>query len=209
MELYFTQNSGNSARVVFALIEASVEYKPYQLDHRAGDTRNAAYLAINPMGKVPALISGDFVLWESNAINWYVAQKKPEARLLPETLEGQANVLKWQHFQSAHVSPACAPIYRARSPRVQAAWGVRGDPASADAASTELTRYLAVLEARLLGRSWLEDHFSIADIAYAPHLWMVDECGGYDFSAFPAVRGWLNRLFERVAWQRTLQIIFT
>lgn len=207
MELYFCQNSGNSARVVFALIESCTEWKPYLLDPKTGDTRSSAYLKINPMGKVPALISGEFVLWESNAINWYIAQKKPDAGLLPETLEGQVSVMRWQHFQSAHVTPAAAPIIRLNNPRMAQAWGVKGDPQAAAAASTELARYLTVLETRLTNQSWLEEHYSLADIAYAPHLWLLNE-GGFDFGAFPAVRAWLDRLLNRVAWQRTVETVF-
>ncbi len=207
MELYFCHNSGNSARVVCALIESCLEWKPYLLDPKAGDTRSSAYLKINPMGKVPALIAGEFVLWESNAINWYIAQKRPDAGLLPESLEAQAAVMRWQHFQGAHVSPACAPVFRLDNPRMQRAWGVKGDPQAAAAAATELARYLTVLETQLLNRTWLEDHYSLADIAFAPHFWLLQE-GTFDFGAFPAVRAWLERLFNRVAWQRTVELVF-
>lgn len=207
MELYFSKNSGNSARVLFALLESRLEWKPRLLDMKAGDTRSSAYLKLNPMGKVPALLADDFVLWESNAINWYIAQKQPDAELLPISPEAQAAVMRWQYFQAAHVSPACMPIYRANNPRIVKAMGAAGDPQAAAAATTELARYLTVLESQLKERTWLEQHYSLADIAFAPHFWMIQE-GGFEFDTFPAVRDWLERLFKRPAWLRTVETIF-
>ena len=58
MEFFYSPLSGNSARVAFALHEAGVPYTPHALNLLAGETRSPAYLAINPMGKVPALIDG-------------------------------------------------------------------------------------------------------------------------------------------------------
>lgn len=88
MDFYYGTFSGNSARSAFALAEAGVAYTPHPLDAPHGENRQAAYLALNPMGKVPALVDGDVRLWESNAINWYLAEKHPETHLLPASLAG-------------------------------------------------------------------------------------------------------------------------
>jgi len=106
MDLYFGSVSGNSARVVFALEEAGLPYRPHRLNVPAGDGRSPGYRALNPMGKVPALIDGDVRLWESNAINWYLAEKHPESRLLPSSIEARAAVQRWMFFQAGHVTPA-------------------------------------------------------------------------------------------------------
>jgi glutathione S-transferase len=156
---------------------------------------------------VPALVDGTTELWESNAINWYVAEKYPDSRLLPASVAGRAGVQRWLFFQAGHVSPACLAVYRSTNVRVQAFWGVAGDPAALAAGLTELDRFLPVLEAALAGRDWLEWEFSLADIAYAPHLWLLAE-GGYDFSATPAIRSWLTRLLHRPAWQKTARMIY-
>src|SRR5256885_4652920 len=58
MELYFGRISGNSARAAFGLLEIGASFEPRVLDTRAGENRTAAYLAINPMGKIPALVDG-------------------------------------------------------------------------------------------------------------------------------------------------------
>ena len=207
MDFFYGTSSGNSSRVAFALHEAKVEYVPHALHVPRGETRTPDYLALNPMGRVPALIDGATQLWESNAINWYVAEKHPESRLLPRSIAGRASVQRWLFFQAAHVTPACMAVYRTTNPRVQSFWGVRGDSQSANAGRAELARYLPVLDAALAEREWLEGDFSLADIAYAPHLWLLAE-GGFDFSATPAMSAWLTRLLARPAWKETVAMVY-
>lgn len=207
MDLFYGSVSGNSARAVFGLYEVGAPFTPRKLDPHAGENRTPAYLALNPMGKIPALADGGFRLWESNAINWYAAEKHPAAGLLPATPEGRASVQRWLFFQAAHVSPACVPLFRATNPRVQEHWRTKGDPAAAAVARVELARWLAVLEAALAGREWLEGAFTLADVAYAPHLWLVVE-GGFTLAPYPAVQAWLERLLARPAWLRTRELVF-
>jgi glutathione S-transferase len=207
MDFYYGISSGNSARVAFVLHEAGVAYVPHALHVPHGQSRSPDYLALNPMGKVPALVDGATELWESNAINWYIAEKFPEAALLPTSLAGRASVQRWLFFQAGHVSPACMAVYRSTNTRVQTFWGVRGDAPTAEAGRNELARYLPVLDGALAHRDWLEGDFSLADIASAPHLWLLAE-GGFDFSATPAVNAWLSRLFARVAWKKTVAMIY-
>jgi GST-like protein len=64
-----------------------------------------------------------------------------------------------------------------------------------------------VLDEALRDREWLEDRFSLADIAYSSHLWLATE-GGLDLSATPAVAGWLERMLARPAWKKTMALIF-
>ncbi len=207
MELLYGRMSGNSARSVFALYEAGVPFIPRLLDTHGGEHRGAGYLAINPMGKIPALSDGGFQLWESNAINWYVAEKNPAAGLLPATTEGRAAVQRWLFFQAAHVTPACAPLFFQTSRRMQEFWKTTGDARAAEAARKDLERWLPVLERALAGMEWLEGAFSLADIAYAPHLWLIVD-GGFDLTRYPAVQRWLERLLARPSWQRTAELVF-
>jgi glutathione S-transferase len=90
---------------------------------------------------------------------------------------------------------------------MQAFWQTSGDPQSADAGRKELGRYLPVLEQALDGREWLEGDFSLADIAYAPHLGLVVD-GGFDMAPYPRVSQWLARLRARPAWRRAAEMIF-
>lgn len=200
MDLYYGPMSGNSTRTLFAVHEAGLPYTPHCFEAPNGANRQAPYLSLNPMGKVPALVDGDVHLWESNAINWYLAEKHPETGLLPSTLAGRASVQRWLLFQAGHVSPACQTLLRAGNQRVQSYWKISADPAVVGPARQELSRYLAVLEQALDGRAWLEEQFSLADIAYAPHLFLVSETG-FDLTATPRVHDWLQRLWARPAWK--------
>ena len=206
MDLYYGRMSGNSTRAAFGLIEAGAPFQPHLVDTTKGENRTAAYLAINPMGKIPALKDGALTLWESNAINWYAAEKFPGARLLPSSIEGRARVQRWLFFQAAHVSPACVPLFLATNARAQAFWKTSGNPQAAEAARKEMARYLPVLEAALDGRQWLEEEYSLADVAYAPHLHLVAE-GGFDYSPYPRVRAWLDRLLARPAWRKAAELV--
>jgi glutathione S-transferase len=207
MELFYGRVSGNSARALFGLHEIGVPFTPRLVDTQGGENRTPAYLAVNPMGKIPALADGGFRLWESNAINWYAAEKSPAAGLIPETVEGRASVQRWMFFQAAHVSPACVPIFMATNRRMQEYWKRKGDPAATERPRRELARWLAVLEGALTRREWLEGSFSLADVAYAPHLWLVVE-GGFDLAPYPAVRIWFERLLARPAWRKTAEMVF-
>jgi glutathione S-transferase len=207
MELFYGRVSGNSARAIFGLFESGASWQARFLDTGRNEHRAPEYLAINPMGKIPALVDGKVKLWESNAINWYAAEKQPAAGLIPETIAGRASMQRWLFFQAAHVSPACHPIFQATNARVRQFRKVTPDAKVVEAARAELLRYLAVLEDGLAGRDWLEGAFSLADVAYAPHLVLVAE-GGFDFAAFPRVRAWIARLQARPSWRRTMELVF-
>jgi len=207
MDLYYGPVSGNSARAVFGLCESGGPFTAHRVDTSAGENRSPAYLALNPMGRVPSFVDGAFRLWESNAINWYVAEKFPAAHLLPTSPEGRASLQRWLFFQAAHLSPALGPVFRATNPRVQAFWRTTGDAKAAEAGRKELGRLLPVLEERLVGRDWLEGDFSIADVAHAPHLLLAGE-GGFDFSPYPHLRAWLARIEARPAWRKTAGLVF-
>jgi glutathione S-transferase len=207
MDLYYGRNSGNSSRCVFALYESGAQWRPRLVDVRQGENATPEYRAINPMGKIPALADGSVRLWESNAINWYVAERHPEAGLLPRSIEGRAAVQRWLFFQVAHVTPACAKVYFFTNERVRSYWGLAPDEAAFQAGTKELARFLPVLEGALDGREWLEGDFSLADLAYLPHLTFLAE-GGYDFAAYPRVSAWLARLSARPAWAKTRALVF-
>lgn len=205
VDFYFGKNSGNAARSALALYEIGLPFQPHALDLRK--TRGAEYLIVNPLGKVPTLVDGSTTLWESNAINWYLAEKNPEARLLPATPEGRAAVLRWAFFQAGHVSPAATAVHRSLNPAHVAYFGQHTDAQEGEAGRRELSRYLPVLENALTSSSWLVGDYSLADVAFAPHLGFLVQYG-FDFPGTPRVRDWLIRLRERAAWKKTQALVF-
>jgi glutathione S-transferase len=203
MELFYGRVSGNSSRAVFGLNESGVEYEARLVDTTKGENKSADYLAVNPMGKIPALRDGDLRLWESNAINFHAAKKHAPHLLGPNW----ASTLRWCYFQTGHVTPACVPIFRHINDKVKAFWKTDGGAQASDAGRKELARYLPVLDEALQGREWLEGEFTLADIAFAPHFDLIRE-GGFDFSPYPRLSAWLDRLLARPAWTAANSRVF-
>jgi glutathione S-transferase len=208
MELHYGRVSGNSARAVFALLESGAAHTLTLVDTTAGENQSPGYKAINPMGKIPSLTDGAFKLWESNAIGLYAAGKNPACGLIPSSEQGRASMQRWLFFQAAHVSPPCVPLFRALHPLANAFWKVgKVDLKELERPRAELARFLPVLDEAVRGRDFLEEKFSLADIAYAPHLWLISQ-GVFDLSPYPALQAWLGRVWARPAWQRTQQLVF-
>jgi glutathione S-transferase len=205
VDFYFGKNSGNAARTALALFEVGVPFEAYALDLR--EPRSPEYLALNPLGKVPTLVDGATTLWESNAINWYLAEKHARAALLPSTPEGRATVLRWTFLQTAHVSPAATAVHRSINPAHVRYLGQHTDPQEAEGGRKELARYLPVLEHALAKADWLLGEYSLADIAFAPHLGFLVQYG-FDFPETPRVRAWLERIRARPAWQKAHALVF-
>ena len=88
--------------VQWYLEELSVPYEFVLLDMQAGEHQKPEYLAINPTGKVPAIVDGDFKLWESGAILLYIAQKYGN---ISPSLEQQAELIQWVLFANATLGP--------------------------------------------------------------------------------------------------------
>src|SRR6185369_8898719 len=105
----------NTMKIRAALAEAGAAYDYVPVDLPKGEARTPAFLAMNPHGKIPVLVDGDFTLAESDAILWYVAEKYPQAKLLPADARGRARVLQWCSFASTGLY---AGYLQARMPEV-------------------------------------------------------------------------------------------
>lgn len=158
--------------------DLDVEIHQVSFKHRELDTDE--YFAINPMRKVPALVDGDFKLWESNAIITYLALKFPETNALPTDIEGRADADRWLHWQSCHLMPFMGALKT----------GVEEDP---DAIKPLFT----VLEGRLEGQDYILSHrlpdVSVADFACAAYL-MTKMGSKFDYSEHPNVAAWRERM---------------
>src|SRR3982751_2005302 len=93
IKLYGAVNtkSFNTLKLRFALAEIGVPYEFIPIDLAKGEARTADFMRINPHGKVPVLVDGDFALPESDAILWYLGEAYPDAKLLPR-FDGSAGV---------------------------------------------------------------------------------------------------------------------
>lgn len=189
--LYDSRNSGNGWKVRQLLSLLNIPFERQVLDLAGGQARTPAFLALNPLGRIPVLQSADgLVLRESNAILLHLAQGTP---YLPEAPAARAEVLQWLFFeQFDHLRYFARPRFLVGIARSAAA-----DAPEVVALREQGTRALAIMEAHLTGRDFLAGGtFSIADIALYPYT-SLSPMGGYDLQAYPQVRRWLEGIAAR------------
>lgn len=194
----------NVLKVRVALAEAGAAYEYVPVDLAAGQQRTPAFLAMNPHGKVPVLVDGDFVLPESDAILWYVAESFPGAGLLGPTTRDRARALEWCDFASTGLY---ADYYQLYAHTVSNPPERRLLPV-AETSRARLQRGLAALEVVLGQRHWLAGGYSIADIANGVVLRGIRERLPETYGALsgPHTEAWLQRLLDRSAWQSALKV---
>ncbi len=96
-------------RALWVLRELEVDFEYVQVDVTKGEHRRPEFLAVNPAGKVPVLVDGDFVLNESVAIVLYLAEKHPQKGFLPANLRARAQVYRWLLFTATELEQ---PVWR-------------------------------------------------------------------------------------------------
>ncbi len=164
--------------VKWYLEEIAVPYEFVLLDMQAGEHLQPEFLEINPIGKVPAIVDGDFKLWESGAILLYLAQKYGK---MPDTVEKQAEIVQWVIFANATLGP-----------------GIFVE-ASRDRETPKLLQPLnRIFEKQqfLMG-----DEFGVADAAVGSMLIYIPMMLQVDLSPYPAVLDYMKRISERPAFK--------
>jgi glutathione S-transferase len=197
MKLYGFPISPNSKRVQVCAAELGLPLDVQNLDFAAGEQRAPAYLALNPMGKVPTVTDGDFALWESAAILCHLGASRPGA-LWPVEPRAQAHVLQWLFFTSCHLDPYFTTLVVERL--IKARRGAPADEARVASALEQLGRFLAILEGQLTGRDYLTGTFTVADIAAGCTVELASLVL-VDLAPYPHTRAWLARLGARASWR--------
>jgi glutathione S-transferase len=166
MRLYLFPPSGRVLGIIALKNHLALDCELEPIDLGRGDQLAPEYLALNPNRKMPTLTDGDFVLWESNAILFYMAAKRPESGLWPSDLCGQADVLRWLAWESAHWDAESVGIV-AFEKGSKAVLGLGApDPVFIARGEQNFTRFAAVLDDQLKGRTWLVgEQLTIADFS--------------------------------------------
>lgn len=183
MKLYDYLPSGNSYKVRLLLSWLGQSYTHIPVDIHKGETRTAAYLAMNPSGQMPLLVLDDGrVLPESGAILFYLATG---TRYLPSDKFERAQVMRWMLYEQNQHEPWVAgarfvTMYKPERAGELPALQERGHGA------------LQVLETHLSDREYfVGDRLSIADIALFAYTHVAPE-GGIDLSPYKAIRAWID-----------------
>jgi glutathione S-transferase len=173
-----------------------------EIDLARGEQRKPSFLEINPNGKLPVLVDGDFVLSESNAIMAYLADKTPGQKLYPTELHARADVNKWLFWGSSHWSPAISTLTFERMIKKVLGKG-EPDPSLVAHGEAMFAQWAKVLDAHLGQREWISGPaLSLADIAIASSL-MVAGPAQLSLGAYPNVVQWFGRVQDLDAWRKT------
>jgi len=192
IKLYGVPRS-RALRSLWMLEELGVPYENVKIN-TTGDSRTPEFLRINPNGHVPVLQEDGLTLWESLAINLYLARKYDKG-LWPKTVEDEGRVFQWSLWAMTELEE---PIITALRHRVLYPEDQR-DPKQAEAAAQRFTAPLKVLDGALAGKSYLlGETFTVADLNVAGVM-MLAGAAKLDTSSAPNVQAWLSRCTSRPA----------
>lgn len=195
----YTAATPNGHKVSIALEELGLPYTLKVIDLTAGEQRKPAFLAINPNGRIPALIdrdADDFAVFESGACLIYLAEKT--GRLMPTDAKGRSRVLQWLMFQMGGIGPMMGQanvFFRYFPEKI---------PAAIDRYQGECRRLFRVLDGHLQHHEYLAGDYSIADIAnwawVRTHRW-----SGVEIDDLLHLKRWRDAIRQRPAVQRGIE----
>jgi glutathione S-transferase/GST-like protein len=194
----YTAATPNGHKVSIALEELALPYTLQVLDFAKNEQKQPAFLAINPNGRIPAIVDraeDDFAVFESGAILIYLAEKA--GQLMPADAKGRSLVLQWLMFQMGGIGPMMGQanvFFRYFPEKIQAA---------IDRYQGESKRLFRVLDGHLKDHEYLAGDYSIADIAnwawVRTHKW-----SGVTVDDLPHLQRWIEAIRVRPAVQRGL-----
>ena len=204
MKLYVMPPSPRAFKVIALKNHLGLECEMRVVDLGKGEQLSPEYIAMNPNHKMPVLEDDGFVLWESNAILFYLASKKPQSGLWPSDTRRQADVMRWLAWESTHWdAESCGMVGHERVSK-----GVLGlgpaEPAFIARGEQNFARFAAVLDDSLRGRKWLTGtDLTIADFsvgAWIPAAEMLQ----LPVAKFREIGRWRDQLASLPAWRASM-----
>tara|TARA_R100001244_G_scaffold61654_3_gene51616 strand:- start:11893 stop:12567 length:675 start_codon:yes stop_codon:yes gene_type:complete len=192
----YTAATPNGHKVSIALEELQLPYTVHALSFDKKEQKTAAFLTINPNGRIPAIVdrnNDNFAVFESGAILIYLAELT--GQLLPQDVKGRSQVLQWLMFQMGGVGPMQGQanvFFRYFPEKLQG---------PIDRYQHETRRLYEVLDRRLGEVDYLAGDYSIADIATYP--WVrIHDWSGVSVDGLQHLQRWMKALDQRPAVQR-------
>ncbi|GHD89828.1 GSH-dependent disulfide bond oxidoreductase [Pseudocitrobacter faecalis] len=204
IDLYYAPTP-NGHKITLFLEEAELPYRLIRVDINKGEQFKPQFLAISPNNKIPAIIDhqpedggAPFSLFESGAILLYLAEKS--GKLLSGELRERHTTLQWLFWQVGGLGPMLGQNHHFNH------FAPQPVPYAIERYQVEAQRLYSVLNQRLASNPWIAgDHYSIADIACWP--WINSHVRQrIDLAAYPAVQNWFERIRQRPATARAMQL---
>jgi glutathione S-transferase len=187
-------------RALWVAMELGLDYEHLPIEIGDAGARSPEFLAINPNGRLPVIVDGDFVLFESLAITLYLAKKHATGTLYPATLEAEAKAWQWSFWAIAEVDRGVNiwSLHALRLPPAERNAGLREEALKTVAAP------FRVLDAALAETPYLlGNDFTVADLNVAA---VISRAADMDLSAVPRLEAWLARCLERPAARQALAL---
>lgn len=196
----FGTAASRSYRTHWMAIEAGIEYEHEPIDHTKGEANAPDYLALNPNGQIPTLRDGDFVLWQSFAINLYLARKYP-CPVSPKNFEEEMLAVQWSLWAMVEIEAfAVELVHELAKPTADQSAEVN------EYFRQALLKPLAVLDGVLADRKHLiADRFTVADLNTAASLRSFERTD-MDITPYANAYAWYQDSFSRPAAQEALAL---
>jgi GST-like protein len=198
LDLY-TWHTPNGKKAPILLAELEWPYELHLVNLGQNEQKRREYLAINPNGKIPALVDTEgangqlIVVFESGAILQYLADKS--GQFLPSVGPGRAEVLSWTYWQVGGPGPTFAQLMKfgREEPRNEGVYGTFLE---------ESKRLTGVLDNRLQNREWIAGQYSIADMMTYPWFAAVERAHPAALEGAEHVLRWMEAMGARAAVQK-------
>ncbi len=202
MKLYVDPITVNCRKVLAGFHLLDVDFELVHVDYFKSEQKDPSYLRINPNATLPALVDGELVLWESNAILQYAADKVEKYQAYPQDLRRRADINRWLLWESSSWFPSCY-VYLVEN-CVKPLLSQTADDAVLQAQAANFHKLAGILDARLSESPWVcGDQPTIADIALAAplHLHPYQQL---PLAPYPHLRRWMTEGVEKLpCWEAT------
>jgi GSH-dependent disulfide-bond oxidoreductase len=198
---FYYSGAPNPMKVALFLEESGLPYEAIPVDTRKGDQHKPGYLTINPNAKVPAIVDGDAIVFDSNAILLYLAEKTRKF-LPPDTPQERGELLSWLFFVASGLGPFAGQSVHFRN------YAPEKIPYAINRYVYEGQRHFGILDARLADRHYmLGSSYTVVDMAVWGWARLVPTVlGDAAWPKFPHLKRLVDEISARPAAQRAVAL---
>lgn len=192
IKLYDFSSSPNCQRVKVVLEEKKLPYETVPIDLKKGEQKKSDFLKLNPHGKVPVMIDGTAILYESCIINEYLEEKYPESPLMPRDPAKRARIRILIDFGISQLNPPYQKIRQELMKNEK-----ERNQETIETSKKELQNLLQRLDREIGDRPFLAGELSLLDAALIPRFLRMEGMGVLPAPSLPKLGGWLQRMKDR------------